>query len=68
MNEDWLFPTREERLSIDDVLTRSLADADDRVRRGSVVPTFDVAKFQEQLAAFDFERPIPLPGNTGSYL
>ena len=36
MNEDWLFPTREERLSIDDVLTRSLADADDRVRRGSV--------------------------------
>jgi aromatic-L-amino-acid decarboxylase len=65
MNEDWLFPTREERLSIDDVLTRSLADADDRVRRGSVVPTLDVAKFQEQLAAFDFERPIPLPQALG---
>jgi glutamate/tyrosine decarboxylase-like PLP-dependent enzyme len=60
MNDDWLFPPREERLSIDDVLTRSLAEADDRVRGGSVVPTFDVSKFQDELAAFDFERPMPL--------
>jgi glutamate/tyrosine decarboxylase-like PLP-dependent enzyme len=61
MIENWLFPAREERLSIDDALTRSLMDAHDRTAQGAVVPTFAIDRFREELAAFDFERPVPLP-------
>jgi aromatic-L-amino-acid decarboxylase len=60
MNAGWLFPSREERVPVDDALTRALADAHDRVVLGTVVPSFDVASFRDQLAAFDFEHPHPL--------
>lgn len=54
-----LFPARPTRERIDDLLTRELADAIERVARGSVMPTLDMAKFRQQLAGFDFETPRP---------
>jgi len=60
MTENTLFPSQGYRQRIDDVLTISLAEAHDRVVQGSVVPTFDVAKFRDELAAFDFNRSLPL--------
>lgn len=36
---------------------RCLAEAHDRVVKGSVVPTWNFGHFQAQLAAFDFEHP-----------
>jgi glutamate/tyrosine decarboxylase-like PLP-dependent enzyme len=54
-----LFPARPTRERIDDLLTRELADATERIARGSVMPTLDMAKFREELAGFDFETPRP---------
>lgn len=54
-----LFPARPTRERIDDLLTRELADATERVTLGSVMPTLDMAKFREELAGFDFETPRP---------
>ncbi|HEY7233937.1 MAG TPA: pyridoxal-dependent decarboxylase [Gemmatimonadaceae bacterium] len=52
-----LFPPQAERVQWDDYLTRELLCANDRVARGSVVPTIDMAEFRAQLAAFDFQTP-----------
>jgi aromatic-L-amino-acid decarboxylase len=55
-----LFPERNERIRLDDFLTRALPQANARITQGSVVPTFDVAAFRRELAAFDFQAPQPL--------
>jgi glutamate/tyrosine decarboxylase-like PLP-dependent enzyme len=55
-----LFPTREERERWDDLLTRDLARASERVAEGSVTPTVDPASFKSELAGFDFGAPRPL--------
>jgi len=52
-----LFPDRATRERVDDWLTRELAKATDRIPDGSVMPRLDMAKFRQELAAFDFERP-----------
>ncbi|WP_428540656.1 pyridoxal phosphate-dependent decarboxylase family protein [Rhodopila sp.] len=57
MNE--LFPPRNIRDAIDETLTCALGNACERVKAGSVTPTFDAAAFSEQLAQFDFHRPQP---------
>ncbi|HEX4673759.1 MAG TPA: pyridoxal-dependent decarboxylase [Steroidobacteraceae bacterium] len=54
-----LFPARPTRERIDDLLTRELADATERVTANSVMPTLDMAKFRQELAGFDFETPRP---------
>lgn len=55
-----LFPARAERLPVDDRLTRALADAQERVAAGSVVPTIDFERFRAELARFDFQQGKPL--------
>ena len=60
MSEGALFPASEPRRAVDDRLGQALADARERVNRGSVVPTIDRARFGEELAAFDFENAVPL--------
>ncbi|MGH7879182.1 MAG: pyridoxal phosphate-dependent decarboxylase family protein, partial [Candidatus Binataceae bacterium] len=55
-----LFPNREDREHWDDLLTRELASAAERVAQGAVVPALDLASFKSDLAAFDFEAPRPL--------
>jgi glutamate/tyrosine decarboxylase-like PLP-dependent enzyme len=55
-----LFPTSAERERLDDFLTRELPRANARIIRGSVVPTFDIAAFKAELAAFDFRAPRAL--------
>jgi glutamate/tyrosine decarboxylase-like PLP-dependent enzyme len=55
-----LFPAHGERERIDDLLTRELARANERVARGSVVPTLDMELFKRELAAHDFAAPRPL--------
>jgi len=55
-----LFPCREDRERWDDALTRDLAGVNERIARGSVVPTLDVDALRLSLAAFDFESPRPL--------
>jgi glutamate/tyrosine decarboxylase-like PLP-dependent enzyme len=55
-----LFPGHEERERLDDLLTRELARANERVAGGSVVPTLDVEAFKHELAAYDFRAPHPL--------
>lgn len=52
-----LFPPREERLRVDDGLTRSLADAHDRIVCGSVATPYDVGTLRTALAMFDFKCP-----------
>jgi len=52
-----LFPAHAERARLDDLLTRELASADQRVVRGSVMPTIDMAAFRDEIASFDFEAP-----------
>jgi aromatic-L-amino-acid decarboxylase len=54
-----LFPARPARERIDDLLTRELADAIERVTASSVMPTLDMGKFRQELAGFDFEIPRP---------
>lgn len=55
-----LFPSREERVRVDDYLTRELLCANERVARGSVVPTVDIAVLRSQLAQIDFQTPRAL--------
>jgi glutamate/tyrosine decarboxylase-like PLP-dependent enzyme len=55
-----LFPAREERARLDDLLTSALALADERVARGSVMPTIDMVAFREELVRFDFATPQPM--------
>ncbi len=55
-----LFPARELRVRLDDLLTRELAGAGERVARGSVTPTLDMARFRRELAGFDFHTPCPI--------
>jgi glutamate/tyrosine decarboxylase-like PLP-dependent enzyme len=54
-----LFPARSTRERIDNLLTRALADATERVTASSVMPTVDMAKFRQELGGFDFETPRP---------
>jgi aromatic-L-amino-acid decarboxylase len=55
-----LFPARELRERLDDLLTRELADAGERVARGSVMATLDMARFRRELAGFDFQTPCAI--------
>ncbi len=55
-----LFTPRAERERIDDLLTRVLAAALERVGQGSIMPDIDMSRLREELAAFDFETPRPL--------
>ncbi len=55
-----LFPSREDRVRQNDVLTRALASADARVTEGAVTPTLDFAAFRAELGRFDFRAPRPL--------
>jgi aromatic-L-amino-acid decarboxylase len=58
--EPALFPAREVRTAQEDRLTRVLADAQERVARGSVVPTIDLERFRKELSAVDFYTARPL--------
>ncbi len=58
---DALFPELAEREQLDDLLTRRLIAATERVARGPVTPDLDPAAFRSELAAFDFDTPHPLP-------
>ena len=60
MSRDALFPGSERRWTVDELLSRRLAAARDRVNQDSVVPTIDRPRFSEELASFDFETPVPL--------
>src|SRR5947207_4690541 len=51
-----LFPARGPRERLDDHLTRELALAGERIARGSVMPTLDMARFRRELAGFDLDR------------
>lgn len=53
-----LFPDGDERVSIDNMVTLLLAQITRHVDYGSVVPTFNLAKFRDELAAFDFAGPM----------
>jgi aromatic-L-amino-acid decarboxylase len=53
-----LFPDSRERLHWDDVLTRGLSAARDRVFAGAVTPRIDFAAFRAALAGFDFRTPV----------
>jgi glutamate/tyrosine decarboxylase-like PLP-dependent enzyme len=55
-----LFPSHAERTRLDDFLTRELPRANERIVQGSVVPTFDLPAFKDELARFDFRVPRPL--------
>jgi aromatic-L-amino-acid/L-tryptophan decarboxylase len=55
-----LFPPIEDRLRSDDLLTRELLQANQRIAGGSVMPCFDTRAFSDQLASFDFLAPRPL--------
>jgi glutamate/tyrosine decarboxylase-like PLP-dependent enzyme len=55
-----LFPMRQDRERYEDVLTRELALANDRVAKGSVTPTLDCTSFRNELADFDFRTSCPL--------
>jgi glutamate/tyrosine decarboxylase-like PLP-dependent enzyme len=55
-----LFPDRRTRERVEDRLTRSLADAAERVLRGPVMPDIDMPELRRELAGFDFARPRPL--------
>jgi glutamate/tyrosine decarboxylase-like PLP-dependent enzyme len=55
-----LFPTGRQRKQLNDILTRELVRADERIAAGPVTPTIDLASFRRELAAFDFETTQPL--------
>src|SRR5437868_4915533 len=55
-----LFPPVAERERRDAWLTGELARAAERVAAGPVTPTFDLGRFREELAQFDFGAPRPL--------
>jgi glutamate/tyrosine decarboxylase-like PLP-dependent enzyme len=54
-----LFPARDRRRLDEDLLTRTLLEACDRVVAGPVTPTIDLAAFRNELAGFDFDAPRP---------
>lgn len=56
-----LFPTCEDRVGLDNFLTRELTQAHKRIVEGAVTPTLDMTVFRRELARFDFEAPRPLP-------
>ena len=55
-----LFPMRENCKYWDDILTRELALAKERIVKGSVTPTLDITSFRGELANFDFQTPCPM--------
>ena len=55
-----LFPGAADRERLEEVLTRELLQVGARVARGPVIPTLDLAKFREELGAFDFASPRKL--------
>lgn len=55
-----LFPPREVRTRIEDVLTRELLAAEARVVRGGVMPTLDRTALRRELEQFDFASPRSL--------
>ena len=55
-----LFPDSGTRERVDDLLTRSLAQAAARVLRGPVMPDIDMTQLRRELAACDFSQPRPL--------
>ena len=57
-----LFPPAEDRARLDDTLTHNLAEAHERVIRGTVAPTLDHDAFRRALADFDFAAGRPLDG------
>jgi glutamate/tyrosine decarboxylase-like PLP-dependent enzyme len=59
-NDSALFPRREDRERLDDLLTRELSRANDRVIKGSVTPTIDLGSLRGELARFDFTTPRQL--------
>src|SRR5580700_6375317 len=60
-----LFPPRAVREHLDDLLTRTLAAAGERIARGPVMPTLDMVQFRAALARFDFEVPQDMEGLIG---
>ncbi len=60
-----LFPPRAVREHLDDLLTRTLSAAAERVTRGPVMPTLDMVQFRAGLARYDFETPQDLDGLIG---
>jgi glutamate/tyrosine decarboxylase-like PLP-dependent enzyme len=55
-----LFPDRHERELWDNLLTRELSAASERVAGGAVMPVLDLAAFRRELAEFDFTVQLPL--------
>jgi glutamate/tyrosine decarboxylase-like PLP-dependent enzyme len=55
-----LFPDGGTREHVEHRLTRALAEAAERVLRGSVMPDIDMAALCRELATFDFTAPRPL--------
>jgi glutamate/tyrosine decarboxylase-like PLP-dependent enzyme len=54
-----LFPDHDTRAQWDDLLTKRLAAATQRVSQGSVSPTFDPDAFTKELASYQFLEPVP---------
>jgi len=59
MSANVLFPSAEQRRDWGEALTALLAEAELRVADGPVAPRFDRHRFADELAAFDFARPVP---------
>jgi len=57
-----LFPGRQESERLNNVLSRALALAHERVVAGAVTPTLDLAGFRSELVGLDFSSPRPLEG------
>jgi glutamate/tyrosine decarboxylase-like PLP-dependent enzyme len=55
-----LFPDMDDRVRIDDQLTRRLRDARERVFVGPVTPKLDIDLFRQELAAINFTQPRSL--------
>ena len=53
-----LFPEVAEGLRTDDWLTRHIAEALGRVTQGPVMPSVDMPRFRQELAALDFATPM----------
>ena len=54
-----LYPPPADRARLDDLLTRELMRANERVAEGPVTPDQNLAGFRSELAAFDFSLPPP---------
>ncbi len=59
MSDNVLFPSPEERRDWGETLTDLLAQAEGRIGDGPVTPRFERRRFAEELAGFDFARPVP---------